>query len=346
MMKIYRSFIMCMLCMVFIGAQAKTILYVSSTDPAIAEDQAVIDSILTLGYEVTIVEQNAFLAGYAESSAYSGFDGIVISETISSGSLVAFATAGYPLPCVCLEGYAPKSVRWAWWANDADYYFDFIQGAVTDPDALTMVISNNSHYITKVYDKDAEVTWSTSTNLPAAENVGFKISDVIPAAIELATSKSAQLDGFPVLWAIPESSSPLSERMVLYPVHQKLMNIGEEGATFEMYRIIKRSLQWVLDDEEVTVGVNTLKNNENDVKLLGNTVNGNAKFQFNLKKAGKVSVSVVKLTGQQTLLSSENNFLAGSNTVTLNTSTLTPGMYLYVFKANNATTVGKMIVAK
>jgi hypothetical protein len=208
------------------------------------------------------------------------------------------------------------------------------------------VISDNSHYITQVYAANAEVTWSTSENLAGAENVGFKIGDVIPGAIELATSKSAVLDGFPVLWAIPEGSAPLKERMVLYPVHQKLMNVGELGATFEMYRIIKRSLQWVLDDETQTAGVNTMKNNANNVKLLGNKVKENAKFQFTLSKAGNASIKVVKLTGQQSLVSIENNFPAGINNVSINTATLAPGMYLYVFKANNVTTVGKMVVSQ
>ena len=72
----------------------------------------------------------------------------------------------------------------------------------------------------------------------------------------------------------------------------------------------------------------------NDVSINPNPVKGDSKVVFELGASGQVKMVVSDLSGKS-LLVSEHNAKAGSNSIDLNTSQLTAGMYLLTL--NNGT---------
>lgn len=326
---------------VFSNMQAqKSVLYLGKSDPAGAEDQLIVDSITSYGYTVTYVDQTTF-EDYTTADKYTGFDAFVVSETISSTKANPFKDAGYPLPCITMEGYGPRDEKWSWWTDDTGKYLSLGGGSADgEVEGMTIVIENNSHYITQEYAAKEEVTWSIATDFAGAEFVGLKLTGTIPTAIALASSTSAFLSGYSVLWAIPENSALFDNRMVFFPTHVKV--IGEGEATAEMYNIIKRSLTWVLKDDASSVDNIS---NALDVQLMANPVSNYANFKINALDKSNVSVSVISLNGQQVLLQQEQS-LSNGNVMQINTSTLADGLYLYRVVSGGKLSTGKMLVEK
>ena len=105
---------------------AQDILYIG--DEYSSADSALIES---LEYEyflgTTVVPGNE----------YNHYDAIFISETVSSGVVVNYKKAGFPIPCVTNEGYAVRSDKWGFLSDDNA---QFIQpkGAARTAGAFTL----------------------------------------------------------------------------------------------------------------------------------------------------------------------------------------------------------------
>ncbi len=137
------------------------------------------------GWLVTNIDATTFKSNYTTAVAYSNYDVLYISETLGSGDVVAFATAGFPIPCLTTEGYAVRTNRWAFITNDDTEFHQSGSGERTDG-VKTLIINNFEHYITSAYDINEEVAWTTAdvANLGVT---GFKLDQTIQGAIKLAT---------------------------------------------------------------------------------------------------------------------------------------------------------------
>ncbi|MCB0643366.1 MAG: hypothetical protein KDC44_17070, partial [Phaeodactylibacter sp.] len=97
---------------------AQNVLYIARNNPADGNDPAVIAGLETLGYTVTAIGASEFtVTSHIDNNA----DVVFIGEYISSSGVVPFADAGFPTPCVSLEGYCPRSNRWALLTTDDDF---------------------------------------------------------------------------------------------------------------------------------------------------------------------------------------------------------------------------------
>lgn len=100
----------------------KTILFLGAgeTDEEFASDKFLKDSLVSWGYTVEYLDDNVF-----EQSApqWSNYLGVFINETVSSSNVKPFGNSrdNYPVPCVCLEGWAPNPDRWGWINDVSDY---------------------------------------------------------------------------------------------------------------------------------------------------------------------------------------------------------------------------------
>lgn len=328
-------------------AQAKKILFLSNENPAVPEDSLMIDSIKLWGYDVTTVNTDEFaLADYAS------YDAAIISESIGSSGANPFQVVGYPIPCLCMEPYVIRDNRWGWIdQSDATLWVRLATGT----DALTTVITDNTHYITAGYAVNEEVTWSTATEYASEPSfISFDISGAVSGAVPLGKSKAPELTtaaGLHTLWAIPEGStvtdasagSVTLKRMVFYNTHTLALTVGTHTAG--LYIILHRSIQWLLN-EVPAIGIQKIESGFSGVKLLCNPVGNSARLIFNLKETGMVSVSVINLLGQQMLLPVNQFCAAGTNEISFSTSGLNAGVYLYQLKVNNSIYCGKMHVLK
>ncbi len=348
--KIYFFITTLVLSLVFFNAMAqKTLLFVGGSDPAGSEDQNIIDSITAWGYLVTYSEDGTFNDTYTEAAAYADFDGVVLSESISSGNGAAFQKAGYPKPCFNYEGFTVKFDKWGWIPENVLSWNSLNPGV---SDGQTMVVLDNTHFITKDYAANEEIVWSSLADASGSTQVAYDITTTVPAAIPLAKSKAAELGALHVLCAIPEGTMVAGEltdvpiqRMVIFAVHKN--SLALESATAAFFAISKKSLQWVLKENEGgPSAIHNIESAFSGVKLLNNPVRGDARLSFYLNEPGVVSISAVNMVGQQTILRTNESYSAGNNEISFSTSELNAGIYLYQLKTNSSVYTGKMHVLK
>ncbi|HLO89780.1 MAG TPA: T9SS type A sorting domain-containing protein, partial [Lentimicrobium sp.] len=75
-----------------------------------------------------------------------------------------------------------------------------------------------------------------------------------------------------------------------------------------------------------------------------NPSNGTTQFTVSLDKASLVSVDIYNLLGQKLSSLSQQKYSAGDHTVTLNTSGLNAGVYIYSVTVNGERYTNKMTV--
>jgi hypothetical protein len=328
-------------------AQAKKILFLSNVNPPVPADSLIVDSIKLWGYDVVPVNTDEFAV-----ADYASYDALYISESIGSSGANPFQVAGYPIPCLCSEPYVVRSNRWGW-IDHSDTTLWARHDAGTD--ALTTVITDNTHYITRGYTTNEEVQWSTATEYAAVPSfIAYDISGAVSGAVPLAKSKAPELTtaaGLHNLWAIPEGSTvtditanPVTlKRMVFFNTHTEALTVGTHTAG--LYNIIHRSLQWILK-EDPALAVQKLESGFSSVNLLANPVRDLGIISFHLEKPGMVSFSAVNMLGQRTELSVKESYSAGRNEISFNTSELNAGIYIYQLKVKESLYTGKMHILK
>lgn len=83
--------------------------------------------------------------------------------------------------------------------------------------------------------------------------------------------------------------------------------------------------------------------NKMEVKVYPNPSHGNVRFEFMLKRAREVSLSVYNMAGQKVEQFTRRPYGPGQHTLHVNISRFQPGIYFYRLKAGNQTTSGRII---
>lgn len=352
MKKIYFVMSFLVLSLVCFNAMAqKSVLFVGGASPIDSADMHIADSITAWGYTVTYEEDGNFKDTYLDASFFTPYDAIILSESISSSNGQPLQDVDYIIPCVNLEGYTVREGKWSWvpWEEGVNELY-WYTNKTPDIDGLSMIVTDNKHYITEEYNMDEEIVWSTEVVETIGEQVSYDLSANITGSVALAKSKSAAANGKFVLTAIPEGTmvpgslaDVATKRMVIFATHKN--SLAPAAATDGFRNIMKRSLEWVLGAES-SVNVQNLESGFSGVKLLTNPVRDLGTISFNLSDAGNVSFSVVNLIGQQTLLRTNEFYSAGNNEITFSTNKLNAGIYVYQLRINNDVYSGKMHVQK
>ncbi|MBN1187300.1 MAG: T9SS type A sorting domain-containing protein [Bacteroidales bacterium] len=207
-------------------------------------DGLVIDSIL---------DQDAFRDGpeWATAAGYDGYDLFIIMETVSSSRTENFGTAGFPIPCLCLEPYAPQRPTWF----NVDNYN--IASQYTDS-CQSFVVRSPAHEIfTGIANEGEEVIWTNSVNDGSVDFVkvhcafletlaGGPFDDVAQNATNTAYAKQMYDSGYTNnawLWAIEgEAGATLENRMVVIADHYDYY----QYATQAFYDVLVNSTKWIL----------------------------------------------------------------------------------------------------
>ncbi len=317
------------------------------------EDKELIDTLEANGYTITYVYNDDFKAGYTSSSDYEGCDAIYLSETLDSKACGGFKAAGYPLPCVTTECWVFVSTndRWGWLSSD-----DQLGQVSTDNlDATSLKITDNTHYITEPFTLNQEMKWSNAadaTTLSEVHPIGIDFKNDVSGAVALANCKHSELEGKPMLWAIPDGTTPanhteaLANRLVMFGVISPGLR---NNATEEFFTIIKRALIWVLKEDggdEEPIGIKDINMVLSDICVSPNPVISEAMLNFSLQKPAVASLVIYDITGRQITSIDPQYFNAGRNHININSSDFEAGIYIYNLSTTEGTFSGKINVLK
>lgn len=347
MKKLIYSFVLLFL-MFGLNAQ-KSILFVGN-DGTISgtPDYMLIAEIENSGnnYSVTFLPEADF-ASYTDASAYSGYDAVFFSESVGSGSVVPYRTAGYPIPCVTTEGFATRVDRWNLLSDNATQHKQ-LGGDDKIVDGLSLIITNNSHFITSLYGYGSEVAWSSNTD--GASDIGptgFKIDENIPAAIPLADNKNTALTGFPAFWAIPDGATPNNAPDTILP-RIVIMGVVTTGlgtyATIDFNQLMVQSLKWVMND--IPSGIEDNMAQKFNLIASPNPAGELVNIAFTLHETSNVEVSLYDLTGRLITSVPAQQYSLGDNKITVNLPAMANALYIYELDINGIRVQGKLEVVQ
>lgn len=325
----------------------KKIMYVGHVklEPS---DTFLVDTIAAMGYTVYFVTSTDFKDQSDENvyklpTTYDTIDAVIFSETLGSSDVINYKTAGYPKPMVLLEGFAVTSTKLGWITDDDANFHQASGNEEKTEDCYSILIENSDHYITEEYYDGDEIVWLDGITYPGV--TGFQLDENIPLAIVLAYSKAEALDDFPMLWAIPEGATIISDgstlkRTVAWGV---IMTQDDAIELAGFYSIIKRSLKWVLGED---VGFENVTALFGSVKLHPNPVKDMAKLTFNLSHPAVVSVNVYDMLGKRMSVVSETKVAVGPNEIGIDVSGFCNGVYFYELETGGEVCTGKFCVIK
>ncbi len=281
------------------------------------------------GYNVNYVEESEFKTDgglFSTAAGYEGFDVIVVSESIGSTSANNYRIAGFPIPCVVTEGYVAKTDRWGLLADDSDTYFKQASSANLTADVLTLVITDNEHWITREYDQGAHIIWANADDPTKLGVTGFLLGDDIEGAEPLAEFLF-DMGGFPGMWAIPDGSilhgTTTLPNMVLIGVIQT--DVGQVF-TYEFLDLVRRSVQWVTNDYEAESVRST---DQYQVRIGPNPTKDLVDVSLNMPDPGKVTVHIYDIAGKLVESTGPEILNAGYNRIQLDLSNLSQAQYMY-----------------
>ncbi len=345
--KLFFLLMMLMITSAYVSAQ-KTLLYIGREDPpdGFQMDRDLIDSLTSWGYTINYITS----PNYATSNAdiYTGNDGVFISETVNSSDMTNFgARDNYPLPCVNTEGFTPRSDRWAWITDNATEFYQAATDAGTE-DEKVIVIKDNTHYITKIYDAEQEVTWSNASGTDIAATRAVSIKEVnVPYSAKLAKTKAyASEDDFWTMVTI-DSSATFPNNMFFWGMVgpgingvDQLQHLGTQA----FFTIIKRACEWTynLIPHITNVELNTLDNT--NLVAFPNPATVRATIRFNASETQRAIVTLNDITGKELEVLMDKKVQPGNNFVFPEVSKYSAGVYLIKLSIGDKTQFTKLIV--
>ncbi|MCB0853168.1 MAG: T9SS type A sorting domain-containing protein [Bacteroidetes bacterium] len=295
----YNLFFSCLIALLAIPGYAQqqdiTVLYVKNADPAVGGDTLIIDSLKAMGYQVF-----PLLSSIYDEFSHSlyGADVIVFGEALSSSRVTPFANAGFPTPTVSFEGFCVRENRWAL-GFDSLFWQIGTEAVPTeyDPEKHYGLKIVADHPITNYagLTVDDEVLWSSQTDT-ALYPPQVTYFDLPQAAATVVADIKGETD-FHTLYAIePDSTdatNPLQHRAVIWGVHENGL-IAPEDVFFD---ILDGAILWVMGQN--TTAVNPLFDEDARLNAQPNPFTDFTQINFNLKKAGQVSLEVYDIAGRK-----------------------------------------------
>ncbi len=316
------------------------ILYLGKADNPL--DVALKDYFVLEGYNVTLISEDDFKgAAFATADGYADYDALFVSESIGSSSANNYKEAGFPIPGVITEGYAVRSDKLGLIPENTETYFKQASSAELTADALTLVITDNEHWITQDYELDDRLAWAETADPTKLGVTAFDLSEYIPGAKPLANFLF-DMGGLSSMWAVPGGSllngTDALPNMVIIGVIQT----ADQGHTFtgEFHELLSKCLRWVTDDYE-----NQVENTMQKYNLVvgPNPTTGPVYISLTLPATGNVTLNVYDIAGRLIESVNAGNLNAGDNTVQLDFSNLPEAQYTYEIITKTDILKGKII---
>jgi hypothetical protein len=336
----------------FIYAQERNILFMGreATPDIHAADKDAVDSLTALGCTVTYIDDSDYgQLDAGDLSVYDGMHGMYISEPVSSGTTINFREDrhNYPVPCMNLEIYTPRMDVWGW-INDNNTEFIRNEAGGTEDDKV-IIIRDNTHYITEIFDVDQEVVWSTTSY--TGDNLPGSVKEVnVEYAAKLAQLKSfADQEDFWHMFTI-DADEGLPNRMFVWGVHEVGLNGTDASAylehtgTEDFWKIFRRAAQWTFDmiPEETSVKEKYL--DDYCMHAFPNPASGIANIRFLAAEPDDATVTLFNVTGQQVQVLYDKRAKAGYNFVSFDTGEYPAGIYFAILQIGEHTLTTKIFI--
>lgn len=348
MKKIYYC---CLLSFVLLALQAlsaygqKSILLIGAgaTVDEYASDNDFMDKLIEWDYNVEYVDDDVFSTLVPTWNDYLG---VFINETVGSGNVAGFATTyNYPVPCVCLEGWAPNNDRWAWLSSSTD---DYKENATGTAEELTFVVSDNSHYITEIYDIGEEIEWSTYSgdDLPSIRLRAIKEVNVTYTA---KLGKSLALVNEDDYWGMVaiDSSANFPNRMLWWGLNNWGMNGSENTGhymTDGLFEILERCCEWAYRGAGVASANREHYEDQYQLSAFPNPAFGKVTVNFNAENVSNAVVTLYDVTGQKSEVLFNEKTVPGKNFATFDTDKYEAGVYFVKLQIEADTEYIKVII--
>jgi len=349
MTKIYKSFTAIALMLMFIstGFSQKTIMFVGRSTSMDAltyqSEQDLFDSLTAWGYAPEYWSGAEIQAGGLEAF-YPDYDGILVSETISSSQVNNLAADGYPLPIVNMEGYVPRDGRWNWLTdNEAGFIHTPEDPGGTEEDQF-IIIKDNNHWITRNYNIDDEIRWTTGEidNPAIIRSVSF-IEEIVTFSSKLAISKAhADMSDFWTMVAIDDDVLP--NRVFLWGMHATGLDaetMGVSEGTAEFFQIVRNACEWAFDGKDV--GVKEVPKDVYELAAFPNPASERVIVRFNSPVHGQALATLYNITGQRIDILSKDA-VAGKNFIEMSAKDYAPGIYHLGLELNGHTEYLKLVI--
>jgi hypothetical protein len=328
MKKIYLLFFSLFI-LAFVNAQDKKVMVVSEKlpgdDPVIKK---IVDSIEAIpGIAVTHIALTDL-----GSVTYTNFDAALLTENGGSSSMVAFNDAGWPIPVVCLKAYIlgrKDSKNPLFKQAPNRNWITSTKAAELEAGANKLIVLDNTD-ILKPYALNSEVEWTTNINAGSSDahvqafDLQFSVADSVNAATKAASTKLANAKVFvdnkdipanlkTFMWKVEENTT--TKRMVAWGVHHNFL----ENATADFYKILIRSMKWVLKMQLDPVSVKEAS--INNYNIYHNSVAN----MLNIDNATSiVNVNIIDMVGR-VIVNTQNN---REQLIQINTGNLVKGIYV------------------
>jgi hypothetical protein len=326
----------------------KKILYVGrSAQGTYYADYDQFDSLAAWGYLPEYIQSTDFKNG--DLTMYDGYDGVFISETVSSGDVTAFGTThAFPLPCVNMEGYAPRVDRWNWLTDNTTQFFQTPDGTGSEDDEV-IVIKDNTHYITKIFNVDDEIPWSSATGIDMQQNEPTSWKEVnVTYTYKLAQEK-AHISNYPDFWTMIaiDPTETIPNKLFMWGMNavglcgdNQTQNLG----TPEYFKIMKRACDWAFDEMETTSVPDHLSQSALELVAFPVPSSDQVTIRFNALNPLPARVALYNVAGQQMEILYEKNAVAGNNFVILDAKKYAPGLYYVRLEIEGRTEFAKIII--
>lgn len=327
-----------------VNGNGEKVLYIARNNPPDGNDPVMVNGLIDLGYNVTAIS-----AAELTVTAHLDYEAEVIffGEYLSSSAVVPFADAGFPTPCVSLEGYCPRSNRWNLLASDDDF------GQIRVDESYGIAPKIPDHYSVKVIEDNIifsnagfgvgdEFAWSTETGDGELLQPEVVWMTSFPQATAKALADISGEEDLHTYWTFEpdaaDATNPLNHRLVIWGVHDN----GFAQATDDYWAIIDNSVQWVLgklvsNNKEVEILEAGLSNSPNPFKE-------STMISFDLKTSANVNLNVYDALGQ--LVAKQNAQLtSGEQQLQFVNNGLQTGVYYYsLFADGKFAGTGKMVI--
>ncbi|MBN1131585.1 MAG: T9SS type A sorting domain-containing protein [Bacteroidales bacterium] len=350
MKKIYKSFIAVALILASVSTTAfsqKAVMLIgrsaSLESLTYQSEQDLFDSLAAWGYGPVY-----FTGADAASADFSQYDGILVSEQISSGDVNYLgdpeAETYIPIPIVNMEGYVPRDGRWNWLSvNDETTFIHTAEGEGSEDDQY-IVIKDNNHWITRNFNVDDEIRWTTGEieDPTTIRSVSF-IEENQTYTSKLAVSRAHQdMDGFWTMIAIEDTDLP--NRVFLWGMLGMGLDAGTTGVsegTPEFFQIIHNACEWAFDG--MTVGVKEVSREAYELAAFPNPASENFIVRFNAPVHGQAVATLYNITGQR-IATFTRDAVAGKNFIQLNAGDYAAGIYHLGLELNGHIEYLKLVI--
>ncbi len=351
MKKIYSVkflFILSLLMMSLLVYGQKTILFVGGgeTPDLNAADFDLIDSLRNWGFNVHYMQGATFL-NIATDTMYNGKAGAIFSETCGSTDLTVFGPFrdNFPIDWITLEAGAMQnsSNRWALFEEGTGGIVVNSVNATGDEFDQQFKITDNTHYVTEIFEMNQIVTWSNGTDYKEVPYVHHLIYTTKTLAMPVAPTTEPTAFAIGV---IDDFNLPVQ----MFYFGMSAQCIQGSGAqqhygTNDYYKIMKRATEWTFDAiPEPPSGIKDNLIQNYGLIAFPNPASEMVTIRFKAPVAGNAKVTLYDVTGQQLDMLLDTDVQTGYRVINLDVTDYASGIYFVKLQAGEHSEFIKLLV--